>query len=866
MDTNDAIISALKLLYQPGDVFEIRVLDAERPGFRRPHIESGYFDYAHIADVPQTLAEITTAMGVYITMNPVNPALLARSANRLKTARRNETTSDTDIVCRRWLLIDIDPARPAGISATDAEKELAFDKAMEVSEGLASMGWPTPVVVDSGNGYYLLYRIDLSADDGGLVHRCIQALQPVADESVHVDLSVANPSRICRLPGTWNRKGDDMTDRPHRPSEIMDAPDAPQAVTGALLEALAATLAPRPETRHTAPCVPVSGPGGRPGDDFNQRGDLASALEGHGWQRIGESGGNQLWRRPGKATGNHSATFDGRTFYVFSSAAPPFEANTGYSPFAVYAMLEHDGDYAAASACLAESGYGAESPTDDVDISGIMAMCGAHRADDADNSEMSATMRTCGSSRLDNAENSDISTDNADNPEMSATMRTSVKSRSDNADSSEISADDAHISERPADPGPLPDALLHVPGFIAQVMDYCLSTAPYPNPTLAFCGAICLQSYLAARRVRDQLNNRSNVYIVALANSGVGKDHPRQVNSEIAYQAGALRGIGDAFASGEGIEDAMFIHQTMLFQTDEIDAILGSINRARDGRNEMIMQILLKMYGSSRTRYPLRKKAGQTEPLVIQQPSLTLFGTAVPQYFYKALSGRMLNNGLFARTLVLDAGPRSRGRMPVGVPVPQPIIDTASWWVNYNPGGVHSGNLSGFHPEPATVPDTPDATVRSQSIWALTDDAYEEAQRQGDETKMAIWARAYEKVRKLALLYACSENHQTPQITVAGIDWAWAMVEHQTRRMLYMADLYVADSEFDADCKKLIEILTRWANRKPGEFMAHWDLSRRVRWPEKKIEEVRESLVAQDLIEVQMPQRGPMKPQYRLCC
>jgi hypothetical protein len=834
MDDADRTTAALRLLFQPGDVFEIRILDAERAGFRRPHVESGYFDYEHIADVPQTLAEITTAMGVYVTMNPVNPALLARSANRLKTARRNESTSDADIVCRRWLLIDIDPARPAGISATDAEKELAFDKAMEVSEGLVSMGWPEPVVVDSGNGYYLLYPIELPADDGGLVHRCIQALQPASSDRVHIDLSVANPSRICRLAGTWNRKGDDMPDRPHRPSEIMQAPETPQVVTVALLDALAATLAPEPETRPAAPSARVSATGERPGDDFNQRGEIAPILDAHGWQRIGESGGNQLWRRPGKNTGNHSATFDGRTFYVFSSAAPPFEANTGYSPFAVYAALEHGGDYAAASASLAESGYGAESSADDVDISGIMAMCGARRTDDADNADMSATEPTCGDSR------------------------------SDSADSPDISADDAHISDRPADPGPLPDALLHVPGFIAQVMDYCLSTAPYPNPTLAFCGALCLQSYLAARRVRDQLNNRSNVYIVALANSGVGKDHPRQVNSEIAYQAGALRGIGDAFASGEGIEDAMFLHQTMLFQTDEIDAILGSINRARDGRNEMIMQILLKMYGSARTRYPLRKKAGQTEPLVIQQPSLTLFGTAVPQYFYKALSGRMLNNGLFARTLVLDAGPRSRGRMPVAVPVPQPIIDTASWWVNYNPGGVHSGNLSGFHPEPATVPDTPEATVRSEAIWALTDDAYEEAQQQGDETKMAIWARAYEKVRKLALLYACSENHQDPCISVAGIDWAWAVVEHQTKRMLYMADLYVADSEFDADCKKVIEILSRWANRKPGEFMSHWDLSRRLRWPEKKIEEVRESLVAQDLIEVQMPQRGPMKPQYRL--
>ncbi|MBT5610105.1 MAG: AAA family ATPase, partial [Lentisphaerae bacterium] len=296
---------------------------------------------------------------------------------------------------------------PAGISATDAEKGLAFEKAMEVSEGLASMGWPEPVVVDSGNGYYLLYRVDLPADDGGLVHRCIQALQPAASDHVHIDISVANPSRICRLPGTWNRKGDDMPDRPHRVSEVMDAPDAPQAVTVALLEALAATLAPELETRPVAPYAPVSGTGDRPGDDFNKRGDIAPVLESHGWQRIGESGGNQLWRRPGKTMGNHSATFDGRTFYVFSSAAQPFEANQGYSLFAVYAMLEHGGDFKAASASLAAEGYGGEPPGDGVDISGIMATFGAARADDADSSEMSATMPTGGTSPGQSVDNSE---------------------------------------------------------------------------------------------------------------------------------------------------------------------------------------------------------------------------------------------------------------------------------------------------------------------------------------------------------------------------------------------------------------------------------------------------------------------------
>jgi hypothetical protein len=817
----DSIIAALRLFFQPGDVFEIRVLDAERPGFRRPHVESGYFDYEHIGAVPAALAEITTARGVYVTPNPVNPALLARAANRIRPIRQEPTTADADIAARRWLLIDCDPVRPAGISASEAEHELAFAKAIEVSDGLTSMGFPEPVVVDSGNGYQLMYRVDLPVDDSRLVQRCLQELEPAGDAGVQIDQAVHNPARIWRLPGTWNRKGDPLPERPHRLAEVVQAPAALRAVPGALLERLAQPASPATEPPQGGPGAPVTGGGDRPGDDYNRRGEITTFLAAHGWQRVGDSGGNQLWRRPGKTTGNHSATLDGQTFYVFSSAAPPFGANQGYSLFAVYAMLEHGGDFTAASAALATQGYGANGPADDVDISGILAMCGA--------------------SRPSNAKSAGTSEHTADAHDPAPPP-----------------------PDRPADPGPLPDARLQVPGFIAQVMDYCLSTAPYPNATLAFCGALCLQSYLAARRVRDSLNNRSNLYIVALANSGVGKDHPRQVNSEIAYQAGALRGIGDAFASGEGIEDAMFLHQTMLFQTDEIDAILGSINRARDGRNEMIMQILLKMYGSSRTRYPLRKKAGQTEPLVIQQPSLTLFGTAVPQYFYRALSGRMLNNGFFARTLVLDAGPRGRGRTPAAVPVPQALLDVAAWWVAYNPGGVRGGNLSDFHPDPVMVPDTPEATVRSEQVWALTDDAYEEAQRQGDETRMAIWARAFEKVRKLALLYACSADHEHPQVTAAGVEWGWRIVEHQTRRMLFMADLYVADSEFESDCKRFVEVLTKWRAHKGGEFMAHWDLSRRLRWSEKKIEEVRESLAAQELIEVQMPQRGPMKPQYRL--
>ena len=54
------------------------------------------------------------------------------------------------------------------------------------------------------------------------------------------------------------------------------------------------------------------------------------------------------------------------------------------------------------------------------------------------------------------------------------------------------------------DPGPIPDDLLHVPGFVSEVMQFTLANAPYPNVALAFCGALALQSYLCGRKVCDE--------------------------------------------------------------------------------------------------------------------------------------------------------------------------------------------------------------------------------------------------------------------------------------------------------------------------------------------------------------------------
>ena len=214
-------------LIAPGQVVELRALDVRR-GNGRPHTEAGFFDAGHLADMAKAALQVSPlAKGVYFTLNPLNPDLLARRCNRIDYASEGELAKDKDVLSRRWLLVDADPVRDPLISATDVEKAAARQTVEAVRDFLHARSWPEPVLADSGNGFHLLYPVELPADDGGLVERILRALaQRFDSERVKIDQKVFNPARICKLPGTWARKGDNTPDRPHRRAWLLEVPQA----------------------------------------------------------------------------------------------------------------------------------------------------------------------------------------------------------------------------------------------------------------------------------------------------------------------------------------------------------------------------------------------------------------------------------------------------------------------------------------------------------------------------------------------------------------------------------------------------------------------------------------------------------------
>ena len=215
----EEIKKALNTLRSHGEVVEVRMLKTARGTV------SGYYD--NYAKLSTDIYGYIGKNDIYFTLNPVKSELIARCKNRLGEYAKH-TTNDEGIKKISWVLIDLDPKRPSGISSKHDEKQAALDLANEIIEYLKTKEIEEPILADSGNGYHILLKIELenNQENVEVLKRFLQALDfKFSNEKVEVDKTTFNPSRIVKLYGTKACKGDNTEDRPHRYSKIMRVPE-----------------------------------------------------------------------------------------------------------------------------------------------------------------------------------------------------------------------------------------------------------------------------------------------------------------------------------------------------------------------------------------------------------------------------------------------------------------------------------------------------------------------------------------------------------------------------------------------------------------------------------------------------------------
>lgn len=225
------------------ELVEIRILDPET---RRTY--SGYF--TNIEDILREVSRFNHC-NCYFTLNVINPACYGREQKDKISMRPKSTTSDSDIIARKWCLIDVDCEKPSDTNSTDEEKEEAKQVVNNIYKFLRDEGFERPVVCDSANGWHLLYKQAMknTPENTETMKKFLQVLDMYfSTPKVKVDVTTHNSSRISKLYGTISRKGSNTIERPQRESGFVRVPQEVKATSNEYFEKVASYF-PEPEKK-----------------------------------------------------------------------------------------------------------------------------------------------------------------------------------------------------------------------------------------------------------------------------------------------------------------------------------------------------------------------------------------------------------------------------------------------------------------------------------------------------------------------------------------------------------------------------------------------------------------------------------------
>jgi len=384
-----------------------------------------------------------------------------------------------------------------------------------------------------------------------------------------------------------------------------------------------------------------------------------------------------------------------------------------------------------------------------------------------------------------------------------------------------IKVDLTHIKEPKRPPKSTKENFPHEwfqsPSLVGRVTRWINATSQQPQPTFALLNTLCMFGAIFGRRyAMAHLNTRCNIFSIAVAKAGAGKDHSRQRIKELMNAAGLHSLIcGDRFSSGVAILRTLHDFPSRISHLDEMGLYLQSLTARNAASHQRdIIKTLLEVYSSSAGMYHGQEYADAVNRvrLDINQPNFNFFGTTTPRTLIPALNFDMVDNGTLSRIMLIppfEEYPETQ--IPQLSPPPEDVVKDIM--DSYNVVAPNVGNLS-------NQPMLPNSPVVPMIVhWE--DTAFEEYklvrewQLKKCRADEALWVRYSEITVKIAMIEAIARDPISPTVTFEIFKIANDLVRWSFN---YTADLLyreVAENEIEASHKKVLNFI-----RKQGDLGA----------------------------------------------
>ncbi len=367
----------------------------------------------------------------------------------------------------------------------------------------------------------------------------------------------------------------------------------------------------------------------------------------------------------------------------------------------------------------------------------------------------------------------------------------------------------------------LPDALTHVPGLLGTITDYITDSAVSPLRGLALGAALVLIGTAAGRKFGGPTFSGTHLYILALAPTGAGKDHPMTMIGTIldASGMGALNGPS-AFKSDSSVVNTLIRKPLMVCGMDEFGSFLRKINGKKAGGFEQaITGILRSAWGASFSSFTSPAYAASDGQRIVA-PALSIFGPSTPGEFYAAVEGGDIYNGLLNRFLLIGTAVNPEPRKPPLDKFEVPHEITAAMATIYNAGGGALLNAT-MHGVTANRPEilVPWADDQAERVFERL---REDIRERTSDAEMLV--RTAEMAVRMATIRAIGISSHDPRVTVEDMEWGRDLAMWSAERMIVDARAYVAESDHQSALNKALRII-----QKAGRI-SRSDFCRQTQW------------------------------------
>lgn len=362
------------------------------------------------------------------------------------------------------------------------------------------------------------------------------------------------------------------------------------------------------------------------------------------------------------------------------------------------------------------------------------------------------------------------------------------------------------------------ESLTYPGGLVEDLIDWIVSSAEQPSRALALAAVLPLVSALCgARYSTTNRDTRPNIYTVALADSGFGKEHAR---SQIKRLFMSDQGVFEKFSgparimSASALREVLEANQTVNCQIDEFGGFVREITDRKAGTHQRAISTDLRDYYSASSTFFEGAAYRGSPPKRIYNPNLCIHGTSTPEQFWSALSSSSAEDGLLPRLILFHVV----GKKPDAVTperdvrwVPHTLLVRMSEVAGIDVA-ARRGNLSGVdlklpskEVKPTVVPWTEDALGILRSVK----ETIESKESLVIAESQPFVRRIIENAIKLALIVAVGTNPKEPVITEVIFEWAAAVAWTCAASMLAEVGERLADNQREANYKKIAAMLKK---------------------------------------------------------